>query len=162
MHSKTLTELAALLDSKQVSSVELTQHFLDRIKNSDSDINSFITVTEEQALAQAANADDIRSKGEAGPMTGLPIAHKDIFCTLGIKTSCGSKMLDNFEAPYNATVVDKLNQAGVVSLGKTNMDEFAMGSSNETSFYGPAKNPWNLEYVPGGSSGGSAAAVAAR
>ena len=162
MHSKTLTELAALLDSKQVSSVELTQHFLDRIKNSDSDINSFITVTEEQALAQAANADDIRSKGEAGPMTGLPIAHKDIFCTLGIKTSCGSKMLDNFEAPYNASVVDKLNQAGVVSLGKTNMDEFAMGSSNETSFYGPAKNPWNTEYVPGGSSGGSAAAVAAR
>lgn len=162
MYKNTLTELAAKLASKEISSVELTQHFLDRIKRNDGDLNSFITVTEELALAQAKAADATIAAGNAGPLTGLPIAHKDIFCTQGVKTSCGSKMLDNFEAPYNATVVEKLNQAGTVCLGKTNMDEFAMGSSNETSFYGPVKNPWNTAYVPGGSSGGSAAAVAGR
>ena len=162
MHTKSLTELAALLESKAVSSVELTQHFLRRIKQYDGELNSFISVTEEAALKQAKAADERRSKGNAGPLTGVPIAHKDIFCTAGVKTSCASKMLDNFVAPYNATVVDKLQQAGVVALGKTNMDEFAMGSSNETSFYGAVKNPWQTEYVPGGSSGGSAAAVAAR
>ena len=162
MHTKTLSELAALLDSKQASSVEITQHFLNRIKAQDQELNSFISVTETYALAQAQAADDLRAQGKAGPLTGLPIAHKDIFCTQGVKTSCGSKMLDNFVAPYNATVVEKLSNAGVVSLGKTNMDEFAMGSSNETSFYGAVKNPWNTDFVPGGSSGGSAAAVAAR
>ncbi|MCG8314140.1 MAG: Asp-tRNA(Asn)/Glu-tRNA(Gln) amidotransferase subunit GatA [Pseudomonadales bacterium] len=162
MHTKTLSELAALLDSKQASSVEITQHFLNRIKAQDQELNSFISVTETYALAQAQAADELRAQGKAGPLTGLPIAHKDIFCTQGVKTSCGSKMLDNFVAPYNATVVEKLSNAGVVSLGKTNMDEFAMGSSNETSFYGAVKNPWNTDFVPGGSSGGSAAAVAAR
>ncbi|PIE41956.1 MAG: Asp-tRNA(Asn)/Glu-tRNA(Gln) amidotransferase GatCAB subunit A [Gammaproteobacteria bacterium] len=162
MHNNTLTELATKLERKEVSSVEMTQHFLDRIKSRDTELNSFITVTEEQALAQAKAADNARSQGNAGPMTGLPIAHKDIFCTKGVKTSCASKMLDNFTAPYNATVVEKLNEAGVVCLGKTNMDEFAMGSSNETSFYGAVKNPWNTGFVPGGSSGGSASAVAAR
>ena len=162
MHTKSLTELAALLESKAVSSVELTQHFLRRIKQYDGELNSFISVTEEAALKQAKAADERRSKGNAGPLTGVPIAHKDIFCTAGVKTSCASKMLDNFVAPYNATVVDKLQQAGVVALGKTNMDEFAMGVSTETSFYGAVKNPWQTEYVPGGSSGGSAAAVAAR
>ena len=162
MHDKTLTELAALLDSKAASSVEITSHFLNRIKQHDAELNSFISVTEENALAQAKAADEQRAKGNAGPMTGLPIAHKDIFCTRGVKTSCGSRMLDNFIAPYNATVVEKLNNAGVVCLGKTNMDEFAMGSSNETSFYGAVKNPWQTDFVPGGSSGGSAAAVGAR
>ncbi|MDX1692126.1 MAG: Asp-tRNA(Asn)/Glu-tRNA(Gln) amidotransferase subunit GatA [Ketobacteraceae bacterium] len=162
MHDKTLTELSELLQSKAVSSVELTRHFLDRIKKHDGDLNSFITITEEQALAQAGKADELIASGNAGPLTGLPIAHKDIFCTRGIKTSCGSRMLDNFNAPYDATVVEKLANAGIVCLGKTNMDEFAMGSSNETSFYGPVRNPWHREHVPGGSSGGSAAAVGAR
>ena len=162
MHDKTLTELSDLMQSKAVSSVELTRHFLDRIKKHDGDLNSFITITEEQALAQAGKADELIASGNAGPLTGLPIAHKDIFCTRGIKTSCGSRMLDNFNAPYDATVVEKLANAGIVCLGKTNMDEFAMGSSNETSFYGPVRNPWHREHVPGGSSGGSAAAVGAR
>lgn len=162
MHNNTLTELAALLDKKAVSSVEVTQHFLDRIKQHDPQLNSFITLTETEALAQAQAADKRRANNDAGPLCGLPIAQKDIFCTQGIKTSCGSKMLDSFIAPYNATTVNTFNDAGVVCLGKTNMDEFAMGSSNETSFYGATKNPWNTDYVPGGSSGGSAAAVAAR
>ena len=162
MHDKTLTGLADALATRQVSSVELTRHFLDRIKRFDPQLNSFITVTEAQALEQAAAADAARAAGKAGRLTGVPIAHKDIFCTTGVKTSCGSKMLDNFIAPYNATVVEKMNSAGLVTLGKTNMDEFAMGSSNESSFYGAVKNPWNTDYVPGGSSGGSAAAVAAR
>jgi len=161
MHNKTLAELATVLRQGEVSSEELTQHFLQRIKSLDGKLNSFITVTEEQALAQARSADQQRRAGKAGPMTGVPMAHKDIFCTDGVKTTCGSRMLDNFVAPYNATVVAKCQAAGMVMLGKTNMDEFAMGSSNETSFYGPVRNPWNLQTVPGGSSGGSAASVAA-
>ncbi|RMG51566.1 MAG: Asp-tRNA(Asn)/Glu-tRNA(Gln) amidotransferase subunit GatA [Gammaproteobacteria bacterium] len=162
MHDKTLSELSALLEAGEVSSVELTRHFLDRIERLDGTLNSFITVCRESALAEAEAADARRARGEAGPLTGLPIAHKDIFCTDGVKTSCGSRMLDNFVAPYDATVVERLKAAGVVMLGKTNMDEFAMGSSNETSYYGPVKNPWDTTRVPGGSSGGSAAAVAAR
>ncbi|MDX1269685.1 MAG: amidase family protein, partial [Oceanisphaera sp.] len=162
MHKKTLSQLSAELQAGNVSSVELTEHFLGRIEKYDGDLNSFVTVTKERALEQARRADEQISAGTAGPLTGIPIAHKDIFCTDGVRTSCGSKMLDNFIAPYNATVVEKFDQAGLVVLGKTNMDEFAMGSSNETSFYGPVKNPWDTSRVPGGSSGGSAAAVAAR
>jgi len=161
-HTKSLSELSTLLEAGEVSSVQLTEHFLARIKAHDPELNSFISVTDAQALAAAAEADAQRSAGKAGPLTGIPIAHKDIFCTKGVKTSCGSKMLDNFTSPYDATVVEKLQQAGVIMLGKTNMDEFAMGSSNETSFYGTVKNPWNTRAVPGGSSGGSAASVAAR
>lgn len=161
MHHKTIAELAADLAAKKISSVELTQHYLERIKKFDAQLNSFITVTEEHALNAAKAADALRAQGKAGKLTGMPIAQKDIFCTDGVKTTCGSRMLDNFIAPYNATVIEKFNEAGTVMLGKTNMDEFAMGSSNETSYYGPVKNPWNLAYVPGGSSGGSAAAVAA-
>ena len=161
MHEKTLTELSDALAAKQISARELTEHYLGRIEQLDSDLNAFVTVTAEQALAQADAADERRAGGAATPLTGIPIAHKDIFCTTGVKTSCGSRMLDNFVSPYNATVVTNLEEAGVVMLGKTNMDEFAMGSSNETSFYGPVRNPWDLERVPGGSSGGSAAAVAA-
>ncbi len=162
MHNKTLAELSAGLAAGQFSSVELTGHFLGRIERFDGSLNSFITVTAEQALAQARAADARRARGEAGPLTGIPLAQKDIFCTNGVRTSCGSKMLDNFAAPYDATVVEKCTAAGMVMLGKTNMDEFAMGSSNETSFYGPVNNPWDTAAVPGGSSGGSAAAVAAR
>jgi aspartyl-tRNA(Asn)/glutamyl-tRNA(Gln) amidotransferase subunit A len=162
MHQKTLAELAKGLARREFSSRELTQHFLQRIKTLDQQLNSFITLTEELALEQAAQADQRLAKGEGTPLTGIPLAHKDIFCTFGIKTSCGSKMLDNFIAPYDATLVAHLKNAGMVLLGKTNMDEFAMGSSNETSYYGPVHNPWNLQTVPGGSSGGSAAAVAAR
>ncbi len=162
MHTQTLAQLAENLNKKTFSSVELTQYLLKRIDTLDSNLNSFITVCSEQALEQAKQADALRAKGQANTLTGLPLAHKDIFCTQGIKTSCGSKMLDNFIAPYNATMVQQLNQAGMVVLGKTNMDEFAMGSSNESSFYGSVKNPWNTATVPGGSSGGSASAVAAR
>jgi aspartyl-tRNA(Asn)/glutamyl-tRNA(Gln) amidotransferase subunit A len=162
MHRKTVVELAAGLQAGEFSSVELTRHFLQRIERLDERINAFVTVTAEQALAEAAAADEKLKFGDAGPLTGIPIVQKDIFCTQGVKTSCGSKMLDNFISPYDATVVAKLKQAGVVSLGKANMDEFAMGSSNETSFYGAVHNPWDRQRVPGGSSGGSAAAVAAR
>ncbi|KAG1707737.1 Glutamyl-tRNA(Gln) amidotransferase subunit A [Nymphon striatum] len=162
MKTKSITELGAGLRSGEFSSVELTQYYLDRIAKYDSELNSFITVTEEQALEAAKNADEQIAAGTAGALTGIPMAHKDLFCTDGVRTSCASKMLDNFIAPYNATVVEKLNAAGMPMLGKTNMDEFAMGSSNENSFYGAVKNPWDLERVPGGSSGGSAAAVAAR
>lgn len=161
MQNKTITQLAQGLRAKEFSSVELTQHYLNRIA-AHSDLNAYITVTAEQAL-QAAQLADVRiSNGNAELLTGIPIAHKDIFCTQDVKTTCGSKMLDNFIAPYNATVVEKLNAAGAVNLGKLNMDEFAMGSSNETSFYGAVKNPWNTQAVAGGSSGGSAAAVAAQ
>ncbi|HSX20733.1 MAG TPA: Asp-tRNA(Asn)/Glu-tRNA(Gln) amidotransferase subunit GatA [Gammaproteobacteria bacterium] len=162
MHNKSITELSAELHNKEISSVELTKFFLERIKKFDGKLNSLVTVTEEQALAAAASADQIIAKGTPGPLTGIPILHKDIFCTEGVKTSCGSRMLDNFVAPYDATVVTKLKQAGTVMLGKTNMDEFAMGSSNEHSYYGAVKNPWHTDHVPGGSSGGSAAAIAAR
>jgi aspartyl-tRNA(Asn)/glutamyl-tRNA(Gln) amidotransferase subunit A len=162
MHNLTLAELAQALRNKEYSSVELTRHFLDRIGRLDARLNSFITVTEESALNAAAAADRLLSSGNAPALTGVPFAHKDIFCTEGTKTSCGSKMLDNFIAPYDATCVTKLKAAGTVMLGKTNMDEFAMGSSNETSYYGPVRNPWDTAAVPGGSSGGSAAAVAAR
>ena len=161
MHTKTLTELTLGLRSGAFSSVELTQAFLQRIAQHQ-DLNAYITVTEERALQQAKAADVRLADGTADLLTGIPIAQKDIFCTLDVKTSCGSKMLDNFIAPYNATVVEKFNQSGAVMLGKLNMDEFAMGSSNETSYYGAVKNPWNINTVPGGSSGGSAAAVAAR
>ena len=160
MLSKTVTELASALDRKETSAVELTQAFLDRIQQLNPSINAYITVTAEQALAQAAKADAIRADGNAGPLTGIPIAHKDIFCTTDVLTTCGSKMLHNFISPYSATVVERLEAAGAVMLGKTNMDEFAMGSSNETSHYGAVRNPWDQERVPGGSSGGSAAAVA--
>jgi len=161
MHTKTLTELAQGLRSGKFSSLELTHAFLARIKQHHH-LNAYITVTEEQALQSAKAADQRLASGNAELLTGIPIAQKDIFCTLDVKTTCGSKMLDNFTAPYNATVVEKFNQAGAVMLGKLNMDEFAMGSSNETSYYGAVKNPWNINTVPGGSSGGSAAAVAAR
>jgi len=161
MHNKTITELAKDLRAKEYSSVELTQAYLDRIKKHQ-DLNCFISVAEEHALQQAKAADAQLANAEAGLLTGIPIAQKDIFCTQGIKTTCGSKMLDNFTAPYNASVIEKFNSAGAVMLGKLNMDEFAMGSSNETSFYGAVQNPWATNTVPGGSSGGSAAAVAAR
>ena len=161
-YTKTVAELSALLGNKSISSVELTQCYLDRIKKHDTDLNGFITVCDESAIQAAKKADERIAKGEVTPLTGIPIAHKDIFCTQGVKTSCGSKMLDNFIAPYDATVVEQLNQAGMVMLGKTNMDEFAMGSSNETSFFGDVKNPWNTDHVPGGSSGGAASVVAAR
>ena len=162
MHDKTLTELKAGLQAGDFSSRELTEHFLERIKRHDGELNSFITVTEEQALRQADAADQAIAAGDHRLLTGLPIAHKDIFCTEGVRTSCGSRMLDNFIAPYTATAVEKMATEGAVMLGKTNMDEFAMGSSNETSFYGPVKNPWDTERVPGGSSGGAAAGLAAR
>jgi aspartyl-tRNA(Asn)/glutamyl-tRNA(Gln) amidotransferase subunit A len=160
--SRTVAELAAGLRAKEFSSVELAKLYLDRIEASQPALNAFISVTREAALAAAADADRALAAGRAGPLTGVPIAHKDIFCTLGVRTTCGSRMLDNFVSPYDATVVTKLKAAGTVMLGKTNMDEFAMGSSNETSYYGPVRNPWDPRRVPGGSSGGSAAAVAAR
>ncbi len=162
MHQKSLVELAAGLRNGQFSSEELTRACLERIRRFDGELNSFISVTEAEALAAAQAADARIRSGEAGPLTGIPFAHKDIFCTRGVRTSCGSRMLDNFIAPYDATVTRKLLDAGAVMLGKTNMDEFAMGSSNETSWYGPVRNPWDTARVPGGSSGGSAAAVAAR
>ena len=166
MLNSTVIELSDALAAKKVSSVELTRLFLDRIKGLNGRLNAFITVDEERSLAQALVADERRSgkgnAGEAGPLTGIPIAHKDIFCTRGIRTTCGSKMLATFKSPYDAHVIERFNAAGAVLLGKTNMDEFAMGSSNETSHFGPVRNPWDLERVPGGSSGGSAAAVAAR
>ena len=161
MAGRTIAELARALREGETSSVELTKHYLDRIKQINSDLNAYITVCETQALSQAEAADRRLADGDNSPVCGIPLAHKDIFCTQGVTTSCGSRMLADFVAPYNATVVEKFDAAGAVMLGKTNMDEFAMGSSNETSFFGPVKNPWDLERVPGGSSGGSAAAVAA-
>jgi aspartyl-tRNA(Asn)/glutamyl-tRNA(Gln) amidotransferase subunit A len=162
LHTQTVAQLAAGLRAKRFSSMELTRALIERIKRIDKSLNAFLTVTEPQALAAAAAADEALAAGRGGPLTGVPIAHKDIFCTTGVRTSCGSRILDNFVSPYDATIVEKLKSAGTVLVGKTNMDEFAMGSSNETSYYGPVRNPWNVEYVPGGSSGGSAAAVAAR
>ena len=162
MTYKSVTEILQAIKKKKISASEITSEYLKRIKASDGDLNCFITLTEEAALNRAKEIDKDISKNKFKPLSGLPIAQKDIFCTKGVKTSCGSKMLDNFISPYDATVVDKLNKAGTIMLGKTNMDEFAMGSSNETSFYGPVKNPWDNAYVPGGSSGGSASAVAAR
>jgi len=161
MFDKTVAELSAALRAKKVSSAELTRGYLDRISKY-KDLNAFISLDPERSLAQARAADERIAKGQGGPLTGVPMAQKDIFCADGWLTTCGSKMLSNFVAPYNATVIEKFNAAGCVNLGKTNMDEFAMGSSNETSFYGPVKNPWDTAAVPGGSSGGSAAAVAAR
>ncbi|MBT7408765.1 MAG: Asp-tRNA(Asn)/Glu-tRNA(Gln) amidotransferase subunit GatA [Methylococcales bacterium] len=162
MHKKSLTELSEGLKQGQYSSVELTQYFIDRINTYQPTLNALITVTEESALQEAKQADELIKSGDAGDLTGIPIIHKDIFCTKGIKTTCASKMLDNFIAPYSSTVTQNLESAGMVMLGKANMDEFAMGSSNETSYYGAVKNPWQLDKVPGGSSGGSAAAVAAK
>ena len=162
MHTLNVSELAAGLRSRRFSSEELTRALLARIARHNGALNAFLTVTEEQALAAARRADQTLKAGGGGPLTGIPLAHKDIFCTDGIRTTCGSRILDNFVAPYDATVAERLKNAGVVLLGKTNMDEFAMGSSNETSFYGPVRNPWDVTRVPGGSSGGSAAAVAAR
>jgi aspartyl-tRNA(Asn)/glutamyl-tRNA(Gln) amidotransferase subunit A len=162
LHRLTLAELNEGLRARQFSSVELTRHFLARIERFNPTLNAFITVTGERALAAAHTADTLIAAGEALPLAGLPIVHKDIFCTDGVLTTCGSRMLSNFVAPYDATVVERLAQAGAVTLGKTNMDEFAMGSSNENSWYGAVRNPWDTNKVPGGSSGGSAAAVAAR
>lgn len=161
LHRLSIREMSAGLAQRKFSSRELTQHYLDRIEKLDTHIHAYISVTKEHALAQADAADKALSTGTAQTLAGIPLAHKDIFCTKGIKTSAGSKMLDNFIAPYDATVVDKVNAAGLVTLGKVNMDEFAMGSTSESSYYGTSKNPWALDYVTGGSSGGSAAAIAA-
>jgi aspartyl-tRNA(Asn)/glutamyl-tRNA(Gln) amidotransferase subunit A len=161
-HSSTLTQLAADLRARRFSSVELTRALLARIERHQGALNAFISVTADAALAAARGADRELAAGSGGALTGVPIAHKDLFCTAGVRTSCGSRMLDNFVSPYDATVVARLKRAGAIMVGKTNMDEFAMGSSNETSYYGPVRNPWNPALVPGGSSGGSAAAVAAR
>jgi aspartyl-tRNA(Asn)/glutamyl-tRNA(Gln) amidotransferase subunit A len=162
MITGTLAELAAALAARKISSVELTQALLARIDAAQPLLNAFVTVDADGALAQAKAADAALAAGGAAPLTGVPIAHKDVIMTAGLRTTCGSRMLANFTAPYDAHVVAGLKQAGTVLVGKTNMDEFAMGSSNETSFFGPVRNPWNLDFVPGGSSGGSAAAVAAR
>ena len=162
MHNATIKSLSADLAAKKLSSVEVTQHFLRRIKALNQEYNCFVTVDEEQSLIQARAADAMRAAGRAQPLTGVPVAQKDIFCSKGWLTTCGSKILSNFVSPYDAHVVERLNAAGAVNIGKTNMDEFAMGSSSETSWYGPVKNPWDAATVPGGSSGGSAAAVAAR
>jgi aspartyl-tRNA(Asn)/glutamyl-tRNA(Gln) amidotransferase subunit A len=162
LHEMGVAQLAAALRARQVSSVELTQALLERVERHQAQLNAFISITAETALAQAAQADARLGQDSAGPLTGVPLAHKDIFCAQGERTTCGSRMLANFVSPYDATVVERLRAAGIVMLGKTNMDEFAMGSSNETSHFGPVRNPWDVARVPGGSSGGSAAAVAAR
>ena len=162
MINASLPELRRALDARQISAVELAGLFLDRIDALNPALNAFITVDREGALAAARAADARIAAGSAGPLTGIPLAHKDVFCTEGVLTTCGSKMLANFVSPYDAHVVSLLETAGAVSLGKANMDEFAMGSSNESSYFGAVKNPWNLGRIPGGSSGGSAAAVAAR
>ena len=162
MISFSIAELAQALRTKRLSSVELTQTMLARIAKHNPTLNAFVTIDAEGALTAATAADARIAKGAAGPLTGIPIAHKDVLMTAGLRTTCGSRMLENFTAPYDAFVVEGLKRAGTVLIGKTNMDEFAMGSSNETSYFGPVKNPWNVEYVPGGSSGGSSAAVAAR
>ncbi len=162
MHKKSIAELSQGLRNREFSSEELTRTCLERIRSRNPELNAFITVCDERAIEMAREADARIAAGEGQSLTGVPIAQKDIFCTKGVKTSCGSRMLDNFVAPYDATAVQRINNSGAVLLGKTNMDEFAMGSSNETSYYGPVRNPWDTSKVPGGSSGGSAAAVAAR
>ena len=162
MLNSTLSELSAALSAKKISAVELTRQFLDRIGRLNGKLNAFITVDEAHSLGQALVADERRSRGDAGPLTGIPVAHKDIFCTRGLRTTCGSRMLAGYTSPFDAHVIERLEAAGTVQLGKTNMDEFAMGSSNETSHFGPVRNPWDATLVPGGSSGGSAAAVASR
>ena len=161
MAAPTIRQLAAALARKERSSVELTRSFLERIERFNPRLNAFITVDRDKSLAQARAADARIARGEAAPLTGIPIAHKDLYCARGWRTTCGSKMLENFVSPYDAHVIEQFNAAGAVILGKTNMDEFAMGSSNENSHFGPVKNPWDERAVPGGSSGGSAAAVAA-
>ena len=162
MLNSSLQQLSVALQSKKISSVELTQLYLARISDLNPELNAFITVNPDKSLAQAHAADALLAKGNAQPLTGIPIAQKDIFCAKEWRTTCGSKMLHNFISPYDAHVISQFNHAGAVNLGKTNMDEFAMGSSNETSFFGSVKNPWDKARVPGGSSGGTAAAVAAR
>ena len=162
MINSSLKELATALAQKKISAVELATLFLNRIEQHNPTLNAFITIDRDRTLAMAQDADARRAAGETGALLGMPLAHKDIFCTEGWRTTCGSKMLANFISPYDATVVERFKQAGVVTLGKLNMDEFAMGSSNETSYFGPVKNPWDVNRVPGGSSGGSAAAIAAR
>ena len=162
MLNASLKELSKQLAEKKLSSVELTSFFLQRIKTLNPDYNAFITINEEMSLAQAVDADKMLAKGEGGSLTGIPIAQKDIFCAKGWLTTCGSKMLSNFISPYDAGVIERFNLAGAVNIGKTNMDEFAMGSSNETSYYGIVRNPWDTKAVPGGSSGGAACSVAAR
>ena len=162
MIEHSLQAIARALANREISSVELTQHYLDRITRHNPQLNAYLSVDAASSLAQASAADAQLAKGEGGPLTGIPIAHKDIFCAKGWLTTCGSRMLSNFVSPYDAAVITRFKAAGAVMLGKTNMDEFAMGSSNETSFYGPVNNPWDTSRVPGGSSGGSAAAVAAR
>src|SRR2546425_775471 len=162
MLNASLKELSAALAQRKISSVELTRLFLERVEKLNGSLNAFITVDAEKSLAQARAADERITKGATQPLTGIPVAHKDIFVTRSWLTTCGSRILSNFVSPYDAHVIERFNGAGAVILGKTNMDEFAMGSSSETSFYGPVKNPWGQAYVPGGSSGGSAAAVAAR
>lgn len=161
LHEMPVHQLAGLLRSRKIGARETAQAYLDRIGQVQADVNCFITITPEGAIAQADTAQIRLDNGDAEPLTGIPMAFKDNMCTKGVLTTCASRMLENFKPPYNATVVDRLNQAGIVMLGKLNMDEFAMGSSNENSFFGPVRNPWNLERVSGGSSGGSAAAVAA-
>jgi len=162
MINSSLKQLANMLQAKKISSVELTQSFLSRINQYNPDINAYIALDETKTLAQAKAADLRIASGNATPLTGIPLAQKDIFCAEGWQTTCGSKMLANFIAPYDAHIITQFDHAGAINLGKTNMDEFAMGSSNETSYFGGVKNPWSFEHVPGGSSGGSAAAVAAR
>ena len=162
MLNLTVKQLSAELSARRLSSVEVAEFFLKRIKTLGRALNAFVSIDEDRTLAAARAADATLAAGKGGPLTGVPVAHKDIFCAEGWLTTCGSKMLANFRAPYDAHVIEQFNAAGAVTVGKTNMDEFAMGSSNETSFFGPVRNPWNTETVPGGSSGGSAAAVAAR
>jgi len=162
MFNDSLKQLSERLINREISSVELTTEFLLRIGKLNPQYNAFITVDEEKSLTQARHADQKIAAGEMGPLTGIPVAQKDIFCAKGWLTTCGSKMLSNFVSPYDASVIERFNQAGAINIGKTNMDEFAMGSSNETSYFGPVRNPWDAAAVPGGSSGGSACAIAAR
>ncbi|HZW87195.1 MAG TPA: Asp-tRNA(Asn)/Glu-tRNA(Gln) amidotransferase subunit GatA [Gallionella sp.] len=162
MLNSSLQQIGAALRARKISSVELTQLYLDRITALNPGLNAYITIHAETSLAQARAADAMLASGDAQPLTGIPVAQKDIFCAKGWRTTCGSKMLENFIAPYDAHVIEQFNHAGAVNLGKTNMDEFAMGSSNETSYFGAVKNPWAQNAVPGGSSGGAAAAVSAQ